>query len=116
MSRRFGLLSGRAEFADLVDRRMHALSTCFHELSHGGWFTSIDAASGAPVDDRKQAYPPCGVLLAASSAVVAGRPGADELLALARHVHEEHFWLPSKSLVQESFSADWSRSRSPTSA
>jgi sulfoquinovose isomerase len=103
-----GLLGGRAEFADLVDHGVHALSTCFHDLSHGGWFASIDAASGAPVDDRKQAYPHAFVLLAASSAVVAGRPGAGELLALARHVHEEHFWLPSKSLVQESFSADWS--------
>lgn len=101
-----GLLSGRAEFAELVDHGVHALSASFHDLSHGGWFASI--SSGRPIDDRKQAYPHAFVLLAASSAVVAGRPGADELLALARHVHEEHFWIPSKNLVQESFSADWS--------
>ncbi len=103
-----GLLSGRREFAELVDHGVHALSGAFHDLTHGGWFASI--SSGKPVDDRKQAYPHAFVLLAASSAVVAGRPGAAELLALARQVHEEHFWVASKNLVQESFSADWSSS------
>lgn len=105
-----GLLSGRTEFAGLVDHGIQALTGSFHDVAHGGWFASVDASTGKAVDDRKQAYPHAFVLLAASSAVVAGRPGAEELLATARQVHEEHFWIGSKNLVQESLSADWSSS------
>lgn len=105
-----GFLSGRTEFAALVDHGVQALTTSFQDRTHGGWFASIEGPSGKSIDDRKQAYPHAFVLLAASSAVVAGRPGAAELLALARQVHEEHFWVASKNLVQESFSADWSSS------
>ncbi|GGB29438.1 hypothetical protein GCM10011492_19770 [Flexivirga endophytica] len=105
-----GLLCGRSEFAALVDHGVQTLSSSFRDPVNDGWFTTIDADTGAGVDDRKLGYPHAFVLLAASSAVVAGRPGADQLLAAARKVHDEHFWIPSKSLVHESFSADWSTS------
>lgn len=105
-----GLLGGRAEFAALVDHGVQALTTSFQDRTHGGWFASIDGSSGESIDERKQAYPHAFVLLAASSAVVAERSGADELLTAARQVHEKYFWVASKNLVQESFSADWSMS------
>lgn len=102
-----GLLSGRSEFADLVDHGIAALRTSFRDGEHGGWFATIDGVTGTAVDDSKQAYPHAFVLLAASSAVVAGRPGAEELLDEARRIHEEHFWIESKTRVAEAFSADW---------
>lgn len=101
------LLRGRQEFAPMVDHGVHALSSSFRDSVDDGWFTSIDDRTGEPVDPRKQGYPHAFVLLAVSSAVVAGRPGARQLLAAAQEVHEEHFWIPSKNLVHESFSANW---------
>lgn len=103
-----GVLTGRAEFAALVDHGVRALSSSFRDGTHDGWFTTLDGATGAPVDARKLAYPHAFVLLAASSAVVADADGAGELLAAARRVHEQHFWIPAKKLVHESFAADWS--------
>lgn len=105
-----GLLRGREEFAPMVDHGVRSLGESFRDPVHDGWFTTIDARTGSAVEPRKQGYPHAFVLLAASSAVVAGRPGAAELLAAARRVHEEHFWIPSKNLVHESLSADWSES------
>ncbi|MBB2894111.1 AGE family epimerase/isomerase [Flexivirga oryzae] len=102
-----GLLTGRTEFAAMVDHGVGALRTAFRDAEHGGWFARIDAATGAVVDGSKEAYAHAFVLLAASSAVVAGRPGAAELLDEARRVHEAHFWLEAKTRVRESFSADW---------
>jgi len=102
-----GLLTGRAEFAAMVDHGVRALRTAFRDADHGGWFARIDGATGAVVDGSKEAYAHAFVLLAASSAVVAGRPGAVELLDEAREVHDAHFWIAAKTRVRESFSADW---------
>ena len=44
------------------------------------------------VDDTKAAYAHAFVVLAASAAVVAGRPHAEALLADAMDVVEQHFW------------------------
>jgi len=103
-----GLLTGRPEFAVSVDHGVQALRTSFRDAEHGGWFARIDSATGAPVDATKEAYAHAFVLLAASSAVVAGRPGAQQLLDEARRVHEGHFWIPAKSRVWEAFRPDWS--------
>ncbi|WP_446666697.1 AGE family epimerase/isomerase [Flexivirga sp. B27] len=103
-----GLLRGRDEFAPLVDHGVQSLSSVFRDPVNDGWFAAVDSASGSPIDDSKQGYPHAFVLLAASSAVVAGRPGAAQLLASAQAVHDEHFWIESKNLVHESFLADWS--------
>lgn len=102
-----GQLTGRQEFAALVDHGVRALRDSFRDFDNGGWFARIDAATGAAVDGTKEAYAHAFVLLAASSAVVAGRPGAAELLDEALRVHEQHFWIESKSRVWESFSPDW---------
>ena len=102
-----GLLTGRPEFAALVDHGVQALRTSFRDAAHDGWFARIDPATAAVVDAAKEAYAHAFVLLAASSAVVAGRPGATELLDEARRVHDEHFWIEAKSRVWESFSGDW---------
>lgn len=103
-----GLLSGRDELAAVVDHGIASLATHFADEVNDGWFAAIDADTGAAVDSSKQAYAHAFVLLAASSAVAAGRPGARHLLDDARRVHEEHFWDATESLVHERFSDDWS--------
>ncbi|NNG38767.1 AGE family epimerase/isomerase [Flexivirga sp. ID2601S] len=102
-----GLLSGRSEFAEMADHGVASLLDHFQDTEHGGWYAAIDDSSGAASDSDKLAYAHAFVLLAASSAVAARRPRADELLDLARQVHDQRFWIGDKNLVHERFSADW---------
>ncbi|MGQ7294935.1 AGE family epimerase/isomerase [Quadrisphaera sp. KR29] len=60
------------------------------DSAHGGWFGELDA-SGAPAEG-KACYAHAFIVLAASSATAAGRPGARELFAEALAVYEQRFW------------------------
>ncbi len=84
-------LLGRPGSAPLVDHGLRSLEGLFRDPEHGGWFASVDD-EGAPLERTKEAYGHAFVVLAASSAAVAGRPGADELLSEAVQVLVERFW------------------------
>lgn len=101
-------LLGRPEFVPLVDHGVHSLLEQFQDSEHGGWFAAIDPSSGNRTDSDKLAYAHAFVLLAASSALIAGRPGAQQLLDAALAVHESRFWNADQQLVHERFTADWS--------
>ncbi len=91
----------------LVDHGLDALLGRLHDKVNGGWHSAVDATN-APLSDRKEAYQHAFVVLAAASAVQAGRPRSDELLALALATLDEHFWEADHGAHQESFSEDWS--------
>jgi mannose/cellobiose epimerase-like protein (N-acyl-D-glucosamine 2-epimerase family) len=80
-----------ADPAAAVDHGIAALRGLLRDDRYRGWFASV-AADGTPVDDGKAAYPHSFVVLAASSATVAGRPGADDLLDEALGVVRRWFW------------------------
>jgi sulfoquinovose isomerase len=98
-----GQLLGRSGFDELVDHGVTTLRTSFHDEVNGGWYAKVDGATGHPTADAKEAYGHAFVILAASSAVAAGRPGADELLTDALGVHESRFWDEAEGLARESF-------------
>jgi len=98
-----GHLLGRPGFDLLTDHGVTALRTSFHDDEYGGWFATIDGRTGSPSDSGKQAYGHAFVILAASSAVVAGRAGAGDLLEDALAVHDQHFWDDAEGLARESF-------------
>ncbi len=111
-----GALIGREGDAERVDHGLAALlpGGCLRDDVNGGWYSSVGPAPGptggvprAVVDGTKAAYAHAFVVLAASAAVVAGRPAAGQLLADALAVVEEHFWDEDAGLMRESFSADW---------
>ena len=85
-----GHLLGFPGAADLVDHGLAALQGRLHDHEHGGWFAAVGA--DGPTSATKGAYEHAFVVLAASSAQVAGRPGAEALLASALEVQERHFW------------------------
>jgi len=99
-----GQLLGRPGCTDLVDHGITALREVFADPIHGGWFARVRAA-GDPEDSTKAAYPHAFVILAASSAVVAGRPGATGLLSDALSVQEQRFWDDDAGMVVE----EWDR-------
>ncbi|HET6918536.1 MAG TPA: AGE family epimerase/isomerase, partial [Jiangellaceae bacterium] len=111
-----GSLVGREGDADRVDHGLVALlpGGCLRDDVNGGWYSSVRAAAGPSerasrpaVDDTKAAYAHAFVVLAASAAVVAGRPDAEALLTDALAIVEQHFWDDAAGMMRESFSADW---------
>lgn len=111
-----GSLVGREGDAERVDHGLAALlpGGCLRDDVNDGWYSSVRPAAGATdgasrpvVDDTKAAYAHAFVVLAASAAVVAGRPDADGLLADALAVVEQRFWDDGAGMMRESFSADW---------
>jgi sulfoquinovose isomerase len=101
-----GLLLGHHDCAELVDHGVAALQTLLRDPTNNGWFTSTDPA----LQDQKRAYDHCFVLLAASSAAVAGRPGARALLDDAIAVFDAHFWDEEHGWIIDVWNADWSLS------
>ncbi|MFW2513337.1 AGE family epimerase/isomerase [Demequina sp. SO4-13] len=100
-----GALQGRPGCAPLADHGLASLHGAFADKVHGGWFSSVNV--DGPVDRTKQAYAHAFVLLAASSAAVAGRPDAAELLDSAMAVHLERFWREGEGMVMEGWDESW---------
>ncbi|MDM4718699.1 AGE family epimerase/isomerase [Micromonospora sp. WMMA1363] len=95
--------------ADAVDHGVATLRGSLRDERHGGWFGAVDLR-GEPVTDRKSAYEHAFVLLAASSATRAGRPGAEHLLDEVLNVVNDRFWDETVGRTRESWNRDWSES------
>ena len=98
-------IQGLPGFAEWVDHGVKALSGPLRDAESGGWFAVAHAQ-----DDNtgKAAYLHAFVALAASSAVVAQRPGAQALLDDAIHIIDTYFWSEEEGAMRESFNRDWS--------
>ncbi len=104
-----GALLGVPGSAPIADAAVAGLTGPLRDTEHGGWFHALDAA-GAP--DRaagKSCYDHAFVLLAASSATLAGRPGAAALLADASARYLERFWDDEAGLPRDGWDADFTR-------
>lgn len=98
-----GHLLGRPGHDRLVGHGVSALHDLLRDREHDGWYAAV-----RPVDAAKQAYQHAFVVLAASSATVAGDPGGPDLLAAALSVVERYFWREDDGLMVEEWDRDWS--------
>lgn len=89
----------------IIDHGMAYLWNHHRDTTHGGYFWGVDD-HGTP-NPTKQAYGHAFVLLAASSAKVAGHPDADRLLADISQVLLTRFWDHEAGATTEEYSADW---------
>jgi mannose/cellobiose epimerase-like protein (N-acyl-D-glucosamine 2-epimerase family) len=96
---------GLPGYAERVAHGVAALSGPLRDPEHGGWFAAPNALDG---NRGKAAYLHAFVALAASSAVVAGAPGAQSLLNDAVHIIDQFFWSEEEGVMLESFAQDWS--------
>lgn len=88
----------------LVRHGLAALWDLHRDTVHGGY--RWQAGPGA--DESKQAYGHAFVLLAASTAKMAGFPEADAILADVTAVLNTRFWEGAHGATAEEFAADWS--------
>jgi sulfoquinovose isomerase len=100
-----GHLAGRADGAGIIDRGMDLLWRRHRDAQHGGFVWSVQ--DGEVADGTKLAYGHVFVLLAASSARLAGHPDADRLLADIAQVLQDRFWDDSVGLFRDEFARDW---------
>jgi sulfoquinovose isomerase len=89
----------------VIDHGMDYIWTGHRDPVNGGYFWGVDDA-GTP-NPTKQAYGHAFVLLAASSAKVAGHPDADRLLADITDVLLTRFWDDTAGATTEEYTADW---------
>lgn len=101
-------LLGRPGAASQVDHGIASLTGPFRDDVDGGWYSSL-GSDGSPADASKAAYAHAFVILAASSAAEADRPGARELLAEALEISERHFWREPEGMVVESWDSSFSQ-------
>lgn len=101
-----GHLWGRPGCADLVDHGMDDIWNHKRDTTHGGYFWTT--GRNGVLDATKQAYGHAFVLLAASTAKLAGHPDADRLLADISEVIDDHFWEAPPGAMKEEFAQDWS--------
>ncbi|MDI7863722.1 AGE family epimerase/isomerase [Rhizobiaceae bacterium n13] len=101
-----GALLGRPGSDRIIDHGMTSLWNQHRDEKHGGyiWAHNDDGA----VDASKQGYGHAFVLLAASSARVAGHPLADRMLADVTEILEAKFWESRHGAIAEEFNRDWS--------
>lgn len=100
-----GHLLGRPGCAELVDHGLVGLSDTFQDREAGDWFAAV--RDGRPVGTEKSAYEYAFVLLAASSAETAGRPGAETLREEAADVFLGRFWSEQDGLSRECWDRHW---------
>lgn len=98
-------LLGRPGADVLVDHGMDFLWNGHRDTANGGYFWGVGYEG--PTNATKQAYGHAFVLLAASSAKVAGHPDADRLLTDISTVLRDRFWEDAYGAVAEEFTADW---------
>lgn len=97
-------LRGDDDAARLVEHGLAALTGRLRDPVHGGWFASV--GPDGPVDPAKQSYQHAFVVLAASSALLAGHDDAADLLEEALGVLTTRFWSPGPGRVVDT----WDRS------
>ena len=102
-----GALLGRPGDRALAEAGLAALvDGPLRDREHGGWFASI-AASGE-VDGHKECYTHAFVVLAASSAVAAGLPGASAFLEEALGTWLERFFVTADRMFLDSWDVAFS--------
>ncbi|QDC08560.1 AGE family epimerase/isomerase [Oceanicola sp. D3] len=89
--------------AEMVEHGMRYLAEGHRDGE--GWAWGVEGQT--PVDRRRMGYGHVFVLLAASSAHLAGHEDAPALIDAATEVLEQHFWEDGPGLIGPDFGPDW---------
>lgn len=100
-----GTFLGHEGSGELADAAVRGLRGELHDKATGGWYAGITA--DGEILPNKQCYAHAFVILAASSAMLAGREGAEELLKEALELFELRFWDEEKGLTFDTWNTEF---------
>lgn len=100
-----GTLLGYEGSKELAAAAVKGLRGELHDDENGGWFAAVtaDGTGKGP----KQCYAHAFVILAASSALLAGVDGAGELLDLAEKTYDKYFWDEETGLSVDTWNTEF---------
>lgn len=102
-----GCMLGHEGAKELAEAAIKGLRGALHDNVNGGWYAGIRAdGSFLPT---KQCYAHAFVILAASSAMLAGCDGAEELLRDALAVYDTYFWNEELGLSCDTWNTEFER-------
>ncbi|MDD2981585.1 MAG: AGE family epimerase/isomerase [Hespellia sp.] len=101
-----GTLLGHGGSEALADLGLKGVTDKLHDKEHDGWYAGVTADD--EVLPNKQCYAHAFVILAATSALLAGRPGARELLENALAVYDKFFWNEKEGLACDTWNTEFS--------
>lgn len=100
-----GSFLGHESSEALIDAGLKGLNGELKDTVNGGWY------AGLTPDDQiipdKQCYAHAFVILASSSAMLAGRPGAEELLEEALKLYDFRFWNEEEGLACDTWNTEF---------
>ncbi len=91
----------------LVDEALRGLTGELKDRANGGWYAGRAADGG--ILPRKQCYTHAFVILAATSAILAKRPGAQELLDEALAVFDRYFWEEKEGMTVDAWDTEFTK-------
>lgn len=100
-----GSFLGHAGSEELVDAAIKGLRGELHDDENGGWYAGVTADGG--ILPNKACYTHAFVILAGTSALLAGRPGAKDLLDEALAVYDEKFWNEEEGLSCDTWNTEF---------
>lgn len=100
-----GSFLGHEGSEELADAALKGLCGELHDDKNGGWYAGLTA--DGEILPNKQCYAHAFVILAASSAVLANRPGAKELLEEALKIYDEKFWNEEAGLSCDTWNTEF---------
>lgn len=103
------MLQNRAlvDCGELAEAAVRGLLGELHDDENGGWYAGL-TASGEKLPD-KQCYAHAFVILAATSAILAGVEGAEELLEDALEIYDRYFWNEEEGLSCDTWNTEFTR-------
>lgn len=100
-----GSVLGHEGSEDLIDQALKGIRGELHDDVNGGWYPGITA--DGKILPNKQCYAHAFVILAASSALLAGRPEASELLKEALDLYDKRFWNDDEGLSCDTWNTEF---------
>ncbi|MGN0472890.1 MAG: AGE family epimerase/isomerase [Lachnospiraceae bacterium] len=101
-----GCMLGWEGAGELADAAVRGLRGALHDKQNGGWYAGI--RTDGTCLPTKQCYAHAFVILAATSAMLAGRKGAGDLLQEALETYDRYFWEEEKGLARDTWNTEFS--------
>lgn len=101
-----GCMLGWEGAGELADAAVRGLRGALHDKQNGGWYAGI--RTDGTCLPTKQCYAHAFVILAATSAMLAGRKGAGDLLQDALETYDRYFWEEEKGLARDTWNTEFS--------